>query len=173
MAHEMATFFLDAEKDGFKDQTWHTCSETDGEHGRIEVRQTWTTLELGWFESKSQWEGLKTLAVQRTLRIIGDKEERALRLLISSCPAEDVQRLARLSRGHWSVENQLHWVLDMVFGEDQSRTRKDNAPLNLATTRRLALGLLKRNKTCKVGVVGKRLLAASSRAYPIDVLTGK
>lgn len=173
LAEEMSSFFLDAEQDGFKGQQWHHFEETDGEHGRIEVRRTYTTNALEWFESRGSWAGLKTLVVQRTLRTCGAKESQGLRLFISSLPAEEVQRLARLARGHWAVENQLHWVLDMAFDEDQSRARKDNAPLNLAALRRLALGLLKRNKTRKIGLVGKRRLAGWNRDYLIEVLTGR
>ncbi len=173
LAEEMSAFFLDAEKDRFKDQQWYELEETDGDHGRIEVRRTYTTDALDWFESRGNWAGLKTLVVQRTTRTCGSKESNGLRLFISSVPAEEVQRLARLARGHWAVENQLHWVLDMAFDEDQSRARKDNAPLNLAALRRLALGLLKRNKTRKIGLVGKRRLAGWNRDYLIEVLAGR
>ena len=172
LADEMTRFFIDAESDSFEAQTWHSFEQTDGDHGRIEVRRTWTTSALDWFEDKHKWAGLETLVVQRCYRAVGEKESNTLRISISSCPAEDVERLARLARGHWAVENQLHWVLDMAFDEDRSRARKDNAPMNLAAIRRLALGLLKRNKSRKCGVAGRRLIAAWDRSYLIEVLTG-
>lgn len=173
LVNEMTDFFKDAEASNFEDQTWHFFEETSGDHGRIEVRRTWTTDALEWFEDHTSWTGLQTLVVQRCARSTATKDSESLRIFISSKPAEEVERLARLARGHWAVENQLHWVLDMAFDEDQSRARKDNAPLNLAMMRRLALGLLKRNKTRKVGVAGKRLIAGWDRNYLIEVLTGR
>ena len=169
---EMTEFFIDAEKEGFKSQSWHAFEETDGDHGRIEVRRTWATEELDWYEDKQAWAGLRTLVVQRSMRAVGSKESNTVRIFISSHPANEVERLARTARNHWGVENQLHWVLDMAFDEDHSRVRKDNAPINLAMIRRLALGLLKRNTTRKCGVAGRRLIAAWDRNYLIDVLTG-
>ncbi len=169
---EMTSFFESSEADGFKNETWHAFEETDGEHGRIEVRRTWSTDELGWFEGHGAWSGLRSLVVQRCSRSLPGEESRTLRVFISSLPAEEVERLACLARGHWAVENQLHWVLDMAFDEDQSRARKDNAPLNLAVLRRLALGLLKRNKSRKVGIAGKRMIAAWDRGYLIELVGG-
>lgn len=172
LVNEMTEFFLNSESEGFKDAEWHSFQETDGDHGRIEVRRTWTTEHLDWFEDKEAWAGLRTLVVQRATRAVGDRESNTVRIFISSRPANEVEKLARTARDHWGVENKLHWVLDMAFDEDQSRVRKDNAPLNLAAIRRLALGLLKRNNNRKCGVAGRRLIAAWDRRYLIEVLTG-
>jgi predicted transposase YbfD/YdcC len=172
LVNEMTDFFEASEANNFEDELWHSFEETDGEHGQIEVRRTWTTEALDWFEDHAAWAGLRTLVVQRSTRSTATKTSESLRIFISSKPAEEVGGLARLARGHWAVENQLHWILDMAFDEDQSRARKDNAPLNLAMMRRLALGLLKRNKTRKVGVASKRLIAGWDRNYLIEVLTG-
>ncbi len=73
--------------------------------------------------------------------------------------------IARAVRGHWGVENSLHWCLDVQMGEDQSRARTGHAPENLATLRRLALNLLKRDRTKKRGLKGKQLNAAWDHAY--------
>jgi len=86
------------------------------------------------------------------------------RYYLSSLPS-DVEKFARAVRGHWSVENQRHWVLDVVFGEDQSRARTGHAAENLAATRRLASNLLRQDKTCKRGVKGKLLRAAIDPIY--------
>ena len=74
-------------------------------------------------------------------------------------------------RSHWGVENSLHWVLDVVFDEDHSRVRKDNAPQNLAVIRQLALNLLKKEKTAKGGIQAKRLQAAWDENYLLKVLS--
>jgi len=82
----------------------------------------------------------------------------------------DVERLARAVRGHWGIENQVHWVLDVQFGEDASRVRRGHAPENLATTRRLALNLLCREQTHRRGIHSKRLNAAWNHHYLIKLL---
>lgn len=73
--------------------------------------------------------------------------------------------LAKAVRGHWGVENSLHWVLDVVFGEDDSRARSGYAAENLAATRRLAVNLLRQDKTCKRSIKGKLLRAAIDPDY--------
>ena len=76
-----------------------------------------------------------------------------------------METFARAVRGHWGVENKLHWVLDVCFHEDQSRAREGYAAENLATLRRLALNLLRRDKTKKRGIRGKMLNASWDQAY--------
>lgn len=173
LASEMRDFFLSSEKEGFVKETWHTHEETDGDHGRVETRRTWTTEALEWFEDKDLWRGLKSVVVQRTTRFVtvDGRQSEALRMFISSRPAKEVARLAQAARAHWTVENQLHWVLDVVFVEDQSRARRDNAPLNLALLRRLALGLLKRD-TRKISMALRRKRASWDLAYLTRMLTG-
>ena len=79
------------------------------------------------------------------------------RLFISSLPGERAALFAHVIRSHWSVENQLHWNMDVTFREDQSRVRKDQGPQNFALLRHIALNLLKQDKTSKLGVKNKRL----------------
>jgi predicted transposase YbfD/YdcC len=83
------------------------------------------------------------------------------------------KRFAEAVRGHWGVENNLHWQLDVTFGEDQCRIRKGNADTNFSTLRRTALSLLKKNKTEKVGIKNKRIVAALDTDYLQEVLFGK
>lgn len=75
-------------------------------------------------------------------------------------------------RGHWSIENRLHWQLDVTFQEDQSRVRNGHADANLSILRRATLSLLKNNRTQKIGIKGKRLVAAASDDYLLEVLFG-
>jgi len=75
-----------------------------------------------------------------------------------------------LIRNHWSIENSQHWTLDVAFNEDQSRVRKDHGDQNLAVLRRLALGLLRRDRRVKVGAQNKRLKACRNRDYLLGVL---
>lgn len=143
---------------------------TDKEHGRLEGRRYWQSEQLDWFADRQEWEGLKSVGVVESRRTVGGKESVERRYYLSSLPAEAAQ-FARAVRGHWGVENGLHWVLDVVFGEDQSRARTGHAAENLATTRRLAVNLLKRDKTCKRSIKGKLLRAAIDPVYLKHILT--
>ena len=82
-------------------------------------------------------------------------------------------RFAQAARGHWGVENNLHWQLDVTFGEDQSRLRKNHADANFSILRRTALSLLKNEQTAKVGIKNKRLMAGWNEDYLAKVLFGK
>jgi predicted transposase YbfD/YdcC len=137
---------------------------TDKEHGRLEVRRYWQTEKLDWFADRKEWEGLKSVGVVEARRTIGGKESVERRYYLSSLK-NDAPKFARAVRGHWGVENSLHWVLDVVFGEDDSRARSGYAAENLAATRRLAVNLLRRDNTCKRSIKGKLLRAAIDPNY--------
>ena len=92
------------------------------------------------------------------------------RYFISSLTADDPGKLERAVRAHWSIENNLHWVLDVAFDEDSNRTRKGNSAANLAVTRHIALNLIKAEKTAKVGVKTKRLMAGWDNDYLLKVI---
>jgi predicted transposase YbfD/YdcC len=111
------------------------------------------------------------VVVESTRRLIGTgKSSTERRYFISSLPCTSGETFARLIRNHWAIENTQHWSLDMAFNEDQSRVRKDHGTQNLAVLRRIALGLLRRDKSVKVGVKNKRLKAGRNREYLIKVL---
>jgi predicted transposase YbfD/YdcC len=137
---------------------------TDKEHGRLEVRRYWQTEQLAWFADRKEWEGLQSVGVVEARRTIHGKESVERRYYLSSLK-NDVDQFARAVRGHWAVENSLHWVLDVVFGEDDSRARSGHAAENLAATRRLVVNLLRRDKTCKRSIKGKLLRAAIDPDY--------
>jgi len=143
---------------------------TDKEHGRLEVRRYWQTEQIGWFADRGGWEGLRSVGVVEARRTLHGKETVERRYYLSSLQAEAV-RFARAVRGHWSVENSLHWVLDVVFGEDQSRARSGFAAENSAATRRLAVNLLRRDKICKRSIKGKLLRAALDPDYLKRILS--
>jgi len=138
------------------------------EHGRLETRRYYLSDRLEWFEGASEWEGLRTVGMVEATREIKGQTSVERRYYLSSLPL-DVKNFARAVRGHWGIENKLHWVMDVVFGEDQSRARAGYAAQNLATLRRLALNLLKRERK-KRSLRGKQLDAGWDNAYLLKVL---
>ncbi len=139
------------------------------DHGRLEIRRYYQSAELGWFADQAKWEGLRSVGMVEALREVDGKTTVERRYYLSSL-ALDVATFARAVRGHWGVENKLHWVMDVCFREDQSRVRTGYAAENLATLRRLALNLLKREKTKKRGIRGKQLNASWDHGYLLRLL---
>jgi predicted transposase YbfD/YdcC len=140
------------------------------DHGRLEIRRYWQSGDLDWFADRGAWEGLRSVGMVESVRQEGEQPPTVeRRYYLSSLPV-DVERLARAVREHWGVENKVHWVLDVQFGEDQSRARAGHAAENLATLRRLALNLLRRDKTRQGGIRGKQLSAGWNHAYLLHLL---
>jgi len=133
------------------------------DHGRLETRRYYQSTELDWFADLAKWEGLKSVGMVEAIREVNGVRSVERRYYLSSLPL-DVELFARAVRAHWGVENKVHWVLDVCFREDQSRVRTGYAAENLATLRRLALNLLKREKTKKRGIKGKQLTASWDHA---------
>lgn len=121
------------------------------DHGRLETRRYYQSDHLDWFADRFKWEGLKSLGMIESIREVDGKVTTERRYYLSSLPL-DIQTFARAVRSHWGVENKVHWIMDVCFREDQSRARAGYAAENLATLRRLALNLLKREKTKKRGI---------------------
>jgi predicted transposase YbfD/YdcC len=140
-------------------------------HGRIETRRYWQSDQLGWFADRSRWEGLQSVGVVESVREIKGVIQTERRYFLASLP-RNAARFARAVRSHWGVENQLHWVLDVQFGEDQCRARTGNAAENLASLRRLALNLPKCETTKKRGIRGKQKNAEWNHRYLLRVLGG-
>ena len=142
-------------------------------HGRIETRRIWSTDEVGWFVERGDWANLNSfMAVESRREFPDGRVEEERRYFISSLKGAGAKRLAGIIRGHWGVENALHWSLDVSFNEDQSRIRNGYAAENFSRLRRIALNLLKRETTEKVGIKAKRLRAGWDEDYLLKVLTG-
>lgn len=135
----------------------------------METRRYWQSDQLDWFVDKEKWEGLRSVGVVESTREINGKVTTERRYYLSSLKL-DVQTFGRAVRGHWGVENKVNWVMDVCFREDQSRARAGHAAENLATLRRLALNLLKREKTKKRGIRGKQLNAGWDHPYLLRLL---
>jgi predicted transposase YbfD/YdcC len=134
-----------------------------------DFRRYYQSDYLDWFADRDQWEGLQSCGMVESLREEKGQTTIERRYFLASLGA-GVETFARACRSHWGVENKVHWIMDVCFNEDQSRARAGHAAENLATLRRLALNLLKRDKTKKRGIKGKQLNASWDHAYLLDLL---
>jgi len=145
---------------------------TEAGHGRIDTRKVWATSQIDWLQRRQEWAKLTSVAVvEATRRHVGTGAvETHRRYYIASLPSTSGEQFAQLIRNHWSIENDQHWILDIAFNEDQNRVRKNHGDQNLAVLRRMALGLLRRESSVKLGVKNKRLKAGRNRDYLLKVL---
>jgi len=116
------------------------------DHGRIETRRFWQSDNVGWFADRDRWKGLGSFGAVESVRDINGTVTTERRYYLLSLP-RNVCMFARAARLHWGVENNVHWLLDVTFKEDQSRAREGHSAQNLATLRRLALNAIKREKS--------------------------
>ena len=142
----------------------------DGEHGRIETRTARMSDDIDWLNERHNWPGLQSIIAVTSKRETADKVTEETRYFVSSMSTHDPDKLAHSIRAHWAIENNLHWVLDVAFDEDRNRTRKGHSAANLAIIRHIALNLIKKEKTSKVGVKTKRLKAGWNNDYLLRVI---
>jgi predicted transposase YbfD/YdcC len=183
--HEkVRTMMLDVELDRIKSGRQHSdgtdgktarfdfATETEGDHGRIETRSVTVCDQVEHLGTAAEgWAGLGAVVAVHSVRDLGGgKVTEETRLYITSVKGLDAKRMADLVRGHWSVENNLHWQLDVSFDEDQRRIRKGHGAENFSRLCRLGLNLLKRDKTVKAGIKSKRLTAGWDHDYLLSLL---
>jgi len=149
--------------------TLASLETVEKDHGRLEIRRYYQSDQMDWFADRFKWEGLKSVGMVESVREVDGKTTVERRYYLASLPL-GIETLARAVRGHWGVENKVHWIMDVCFREDQSRARAGYAAENLATLRRLALNLLKQEKTKKRGIRGKQLNASWDHAYLLRLL---
>jgi len=179
--HEEVKSFLDdavaqaqaaaARPSGPRPATTLDCVETvEKDHGRLEIRRHWQSDDLDWFADRDLWEGLRSVGMVESVRQVGEQAPTVERRYYVCSLPRSAATFARAVREHWGVENQCHWVLDVQMGEDQSRARTGHAPENLATLRRLALNLLRRDQTKRRGIKGKQRNASWNHDYLLHLL---
>ena len=172
LLEDLVGYFDWALKDKFNETSFTTDETVDGDHGRVEIRRCYATSDIEWLRRKAEWKGIRSIAMVESERTVAGAEPgRDRRYYISSLEA-DAKELNRVIRSHWSIENSLHWVLDIAFREDDSRIRKDHGPENMTTLRHIALNLLKQDKSIKVGIKSKRKNAGWNECYLLKVLNG-
>lgn len=147
--------FLGTERQHARVGFWET---KDDAHGREELRRAWVSCDVDQIQTAERWVGLKTLVRVESTRSVNGEQSVENRFYISSKLLSASEALDA-SRNHWSIENELHWVLDVAFREDECRVRAGNAAENLSMVRQLALSLLKQRTEAKCGIQGRRLMA--------------
>jgi predicted transposase YbfD/YdcC len=173
--YEAATLLYQHAQTGeIKAQTYETF---DKGHARFESR-VYSIIDVAdhfaWRDEVAAWPDLKSIGVVRSTRTIRGKTSVHERFYITSLPATGrgaARRLGRAIRGHWAVENNLHWTLDVSFREDECRLRRNNAPENLAVLRHIGLNLIKADKVTKMGVKNRRLKAGWDDNYVLNLIT--
>jgi predicted transposase YbfD/YdcC len=143
LREDVELFFVEQKARKYADTVVDRHATVEKSHGRIETRIVIAIGDIGWLQARHEWPGLTSIVVVESRREIGNKTERELRFYISSL-GPDAKRLGEAVRAHWGIENGLHWVMDMVFRDDECRIRKHNAPANFATVKHMASNLLRR-----------------------------
>jgi len=167
---DVRQLFDHAQSQKFRDIA-HDFYETEEKgHGRQENRRYWVMGQTEYLVGAENWEKLTTIGCVESQRQIGDKITSEMRYYLLSLPL-DAKRFAEAVRGHWGIENQLHWILDVGFREDDARATQGYSAENLAVIRHLAVNLLTQERTAKGGTHAKRLKAGWNDHYLTKVLS--
>jgi predicted transposase YbfD/YdcC len=169
--HDVQELFLAGLDNDFANLEHHAYRTVEEDHGRVETRHYHVVaVPAALAERHSVWQGLRSLGMVFSERQVGNKEATCETRFYIASLAPKVKTFAGAVRGHWGIENSLHWVLDVSFREDASRLRKDHGPENMALLRRLAVSLLHNEGTENVGVACKRKQAGWDNEYLMQVL---
>jgi predicted transposase YbfD/YdcC len=140
---DVVRFVAEQKANGFNDTAISRHQTVDGDHGRIETRKTTVIADVAWLQERHKWPGLKAVVMVESTREIAGKTEHETRLYITSLALAAVDMAATI-RSHWAIENSLHWVMDMVFRDDECRVRTDHAPANFTTLKHMAHNLIRK-----------------------------
>jgi predicted transposase YbfD/YdcC len=143
LREDVEIFAAEQNANGFKDTTVSRYETVDGDHGRIETRTYTVIHDVAWLRQRHDWPGLRGVVMLESRREIGDKIEQETRFYITSLVLL-AHQLGPVIRSHWAVENSLHWVMDMIFRDDECRIRTDHAPANFTTLKHMALNLIRK-----------------------------
>jgi predicted transposase YbfD/YdcC len=167
---EMKLFFDQAIEAGFDSMAYAKAQTVDKGHGRVETRTCYSTWDIDWFQDRKRWDGLRSFVCVESTRWIDGKQTTERRYYFSSHDGRDARFMLEATRGHWGVENALHWRLDVTYREDDSRLRQGHADENFSRLRRLAMNLL-RAEGRKESLRGKMKICGWDNEYLLKVLT--
>ena len=142
LREDVEVFAAEQQAKGFADAEVSQETTIDGDHGRIETRTTTVIHDVGWLQQRHHWPGLQAVVVVDSSREINGKTERETRFYLTSL-VMIAALLGPVVRSHWAIENSLHWVMDMMFRDDECRVRTDHAPANFTTIKHMAHNLLR------------------------------
>ena len=140
---DVELFAAEQKARGFADSKISQDTTVDGDHGRIETRTTTVIHDVEWLQKHHNWPGLNAIVVVETSREIQGKIEQETRFYLTSLGMLATD-LGPVIRSHWAIENSLHWVMDMVFRDDECRVRTEHAPANFTTIKHMAHNLIRR-----------------------------
>ena len=143
LREDVEVFAAEQKANGFKDTKVSRHETVDGDHGRIETRTYTAIHDVAWLQERHDWPGLRAIVMVESTREIGEKIEQETRFYITSL-LWLAHQLGPAIRSHWAVENSLHWVMDMIFRDDECRIRTDHAPANFTTLRHMAHNLIRK-----------------------------
>jgi len=143
LREDVELFVAEQKASGFKDTEISQDKTVDGDHGRIETRKTTMIHDVDWLQERHNWPGMKGVVMVESIREIGDKIETETRFYITSL-ALQAGLVGPIIRSHWAIENSLHWVMDMIFRDDECRVRTENAPANFTTLKHMAHNLIRK-----------------------------
>jgi predicted transposase YbfD/YdcC len=169
--HQVKQWFEMAQSSEFEGIEYSYDERIEAGHHRTEKRQVWAVNvnHITGLYKQDQWAGLQSIVMVVRTRHLWNQTTREVMFYLSSLPA-NAQHLGKAIRAHWSIENQLHWVLDVTFGEDASRIRTGHAPENMALLRRWSLNLLNQETSAKRSTRQKARRASMDEAYMLTVL---
>ena len=172
--HEYVELFFDEAIAYVWQHTGHAFHETiDKDHGRIERRRCWSTWDIGWLKRRIQdapWPDLAGIVCVESERHVAGNVSRERRYDLTSRDPYDAEALLAAVRGHWAIENSLHWCLDVAFDEDRRRLRQDHAAENFSRVCRLATNLLRRDTTTKAGINARRKRAGWDHQFLLHLI---
>jgi predicted transposase YbfD/YdcC len=143
LREDVELFAAEQKANGFKDAAVSRDQTVDADHGRIETRTYTVFHDVAWLQERHDWPGLKGVVMVESTREIADKVERETRFYITSL-AWLAHQIGPVIRSHWAIENSLHWVMDMIFRDDESRVRTAHAPANFTTVKHMAHNLIRK-----------------------------
>jgi len=168
---EIHQAFMAHAEDNFSDPSLKRIKTVERGHGRDETREYFIADAPATMSRGGQWPGIRSIGMVSRTRVVNGVAADEIVYYVSSLTPK-VKRFAKAVRGHWGIENQLHWCLDVIFAEDRSRARKGNSPLNLGMLRRLALTILRKDTSVKDNLRGKRLRAGWNDEVLLKIVTG-